>query len=141
MLTTLNIGLLTTGADRVAQTDPHGFILTLVSVSVVFAALLILYFIYSLIGRICSKDKMPKPSLAFLKREKGSEDEIAAAIAMALEAERGLGSETEAAIATALHLYLSGSAHDAESGIITITHRNGGWDDKKVNFRKKPELI
>ena len=36
------------------QTDPHGLTLTLISVSVVFAALIVLYFVYSLSGNIFS---------------------------------------------------------------------------------------
>ena len=36
------------------QTDPHGWTLTLISVSVVFVALIILYFLYTLSGNIFS---------------------------------------------------------------------------------------
>jgi hypothetical protein len=38
--------LLTAGGDRMAVTDPHGWTLTIISVSCVFTALIILYFIY-----------------------------------------------------------------------------------------------
>ena len=69
---------------EMADKDPHGFIITLVSVSVVFAALILLYFAYTLIGMTANgrislkkgKDKAGKPS-----------EEVAAAIAMALEQE------------------------------------------------------
>ena len=37
-----------------AQVDPHGWTLTLISVSVVFIALIILYFLYSLSGSIAA---------------------------------------------------------------------------------------
>ena len=36
---------------EMAEKDPHGLIITLVSVSVVFIALIILYFAYTLIGK------------------------------------------------------------------------------------------
>ena len=69
-----------------------------------------------------------------LKELRGGE--VAAAIAMALEAEAG--GETEAAIATALHLYLSESVHDLEPGFITLRRTPSAWDDRQFNFRKTP---
>ena len=62
--------------------------------------------------------------------------EVAAAIALALQADAG--SETEAAIATALHLYLSDAIHDVEPGIITLRRTPSAWDNKQSNFRKTP---
>lgn len=128
--------MLTAGADRMAQVDPHGWTLTLISVCVVFCALVILYFIYTLSGNIFSgKIKFGK------KKEKagaGTVDEsaVAAAIALAVDAETGKGDEA-AAIALALHLHLNGGVHDIEPGIITIRHdRASGWDNKQRNFRK-----
>ena len=127
--------MLTAGADRMAQVDPHGWTLTLISICVVFCALVILYFIYTLSGNIFSgKIKFSK------KKKAGSEtvDEpaVAAAIALAVDAETGKGDEA-AAIALALHLHLNGGVHDIEPGIITIRHdRASGWDNKQRNFRK-----
>lgn len=80
--------------------DPGGWTLTLVSVCVVFGALLILYMAYSLIGEIM----MRRPS-------NGSSDDY--------------DSLESAAIAAALHCYLAEEdeedVHDKESGVITIT--------------------
>ena len=102
---------------EMADKDPHGLIITLVSVSVVFAALILLYFAYTLIGMMTngklslktrkSKDNTGKPS-----------DEVVAAIAMALQQE--LNGEVHAAIGLALHQYFNDSVHDEESYIITI---------------------
>ena len=128
--------MLTAGADRMAQVDPHGWTLTLISVCVVFCALVILYLIYTLSGNIFSgKIKFGK------KKEKAGaetvdESAVAAAIALAVDAETGKGDEA-AAIALALHLHLNGGVHDIEPGIITIRHdRASGWDNKQRNFRK-----
>ena len=127
--------MLTAGADRMAQVDPHGWTLTLISICVVFCALVILYFIYTLSGNIFSG------KIKFSKKKKagaGTVDEpaVAAAIAMAIDAETGKGDEA-AAIALALHLHLNGGVHDIEPGIITIRHdRASGWDNKQRNFRK-----
>ena len=102
---------------EMADKDPHGLIITLVSVSVVFAALILLYFAYTLIGMMTngklslktgkSRDNTGKPS-----------DEVVAALAMALQQE--LNGEVHAAIGLALHQYFNDSVHDEESYIITI---------------------
>ena len=145
---------MTEGAKRVSQTDPHGWILTLISVCVVFTALLILYGIYTLIGKAASNtEDAPVPSRKLIRAEKkrlqaaerqqlltagqGAPDEVAAAITMALQAE--LGSETEVAIATALALYLGSGVHDVEPGIITIKRATpSAWSNKALTFRKYP---
>ena len=126
---------LTAGSDRMAQIDPHGWTLTLISVSTVFAALIVLYFIYNFSGNIFSGKYKRKPRAP--KAPKGAvSGEVAAAIALALQAEAG--GETEAAIATALHLYLSDAVHDIEPGFITIRRTPSAWDDRQSNFRKTP---
>lgn len=102
--------------------DPHGWTLTIISVLVVFSALVILYGLYSLSGYFLSGRFKEKK----VSRE-GDEAAIAAAIAMALEAETS-SDEVEAAIATALHLYLGESVHDIEPGFITIRPKdNTNW--------------
>ena len=130
-----NLLPLTAGGDRMAQIDPHGWTLTLVSVSVVFSALIILYFIYNFSGNVFSGKYKRKPKAP--KTAKGAVDaEVAAAIALALDAEAG--SETEVAIATALHLYLNSAVHDVEPGFITLRRTPSSWDNKQLNFRKSP---
>ena len=52
---------------EMAVKDPHGAIITLVSVTVVFVALIILYFAYTFIGKLSSgeiKLKMPEKKAA-----------------------------------------------------------------------------
>ena len=127
--------LLTAGGDRMAQIDPHGWTLTLISVSVVFAALIVLYFVYSFSGGIFSGKfkRAPKPK----KAAKGTpDDEVAAAIALALDMENG--GDVYAAIATAVHLYLNDAVHDVEPGIITIVRKESGWNNKALTFRQLP---
>ncbi|MBE6222707.1 MAG: hypothetical protein E7125_04510 [Bacteroidales bacterium] len=129
MTTFLYSMLLTAGGDRMAQIDPHGWTLTLISVSVVFAALIVLYFVYSFSGNLFSgkfkREKKPKES-----------EEVAVAIALALDMENG--GDDYAAIATAVHLYLSEAIHDVEPGIVTIVRKESGWNNKELNFRKLP---
>ena len=107
--------------------------LTLISVSVVFSALIILFILYSFSGAIFTGKfkRAPKP-------KKGNADaETAAAIAMALESYLS-DDGAPAAIALALHLYMSESVHDVEPGFITIKPSPAsGWNNKSLTFRKK----
>ena len=124
---------MTSGAVRMAETDPHGWTLTLIAVTTVFSALVILYFIYSLTGKLSQRRLNPSPG----KIRRGQPDaETAAAIALALEAEAG--GEVQAAVAMALHLYFGEAVHDAEPGFITIAHDGSAWADKTLTFRKTP---
>ncbi len=118
-----------------ARTDPHGYTLTIVSVSVVFIALIILFVIYNFSGK-CFSGRFPRAGKTRRKSGKRGNEAVAAAIAMALQAERN--SDAEAAIALAMHLYLGGGVHDEESFIITIRPQNGGWVDRTMGFRKSP---
>jgi len=147
MTTSLCNIVLTAGADRMAATDPHGWTLTIISVGVVFIALIILYGLYSLSGKVFSGElkadakraaragkRITRAVMPGTDRE--SPDEVAAAIAMALDMEQD--GDTYAAIATAVHLYLSDSVHDIEPGIVTITRKDSAWNSKELTFRKLP---
>lgn len=85
---------------EMAEKDPHGFTITLVSVTVVFSALIILYFAYKLVG-ILVRRNLPAQVPAT-----GNIDE-----------------ETAAAISMALHEHLDANVHDKESYRITIRRK------------------
>ena len=131
-MTTSLFSILTAGSDRMLQTDPHGWTLTIISVGVVFIALVILYFIYNFSGSIFSGKISFKRKP---KAPKGAPDaDVAAAIALALQAECGSDDE----IAAALYLYLNDNVHDVESGVITIRHNAASaWNGAQFNFRKQ----
>lgn len=110
---------------EMAARDPHGIIITVVSVAVVFTALVVLYFAYTFIGKAVN-GKFDWKSLVrrFKRKSKGKgmpSEEEAAAIAMALDLE--INGETYAAIGLALHQYLNDTVHDNESYIITIKRK------------------
>ena len=120
------------GAMRMQETDPHGWTLSLIAVSVVFSALIILFLIYSLSGSIFTGKfkRRPKPARV-------PDADTAAAIALALHL-NGASDDTAAAIAAALHLYMSESVHDPEPGFIPIRRDlPSSWGDKSLLFRKK----
>ena len=90
---------------EMAENDPHGIIITMVSVLVVFAALAILYCAYRLTGVIVnSKYVLKKTGVIPDVPEEDDED-------------------VHAAIATALHLYMEENSHDKESNTITIKRK------------------
>lgn len=124
-------------SEQMARQDPHGFTLTIVSVSVVFSALAILWFLFWLLFEQPARRKQqPAQASKGPKPARGMEPEVAAAIALAIEAETG--GETYAAIATALHLYWSETVHDHESYVIRITRTQTAWNGKSYSFRKSP---
>ena len=144
----------TSKSDQMAERDPHGWILTLVSVSVVFSALAILWFFFWLLFERPAKkrsldsardDRPVISTKAKGRMEKSSrhstapsvESEVAAAIALALDMEQG--GDVYAAIALALHLELGATAHDAESFVLTIRPTpHSAWNNPADGFRRKP---
>ena len=125
----------TSGSEKLAHDDPYGLVLTVVSISVVFTALIVLWWLFALLGISlggAGKDKKP----AVKKGNGKMTPEVAAAIGMALD--RELGGEVYAAIALAMHRYMNETVHDRESYIITIRHNQSAWNNKEQGFRKYP---
>ena len=111
---------------EMAARDPHGLIITLVSVAVVFSALVILYFAYTFIGKAINGKIDFRRCFRSCRKASASDKcpsaEEAAAIALALDQE--LNGEAYAAIAMAMHQYLNDTVHDTESYIITIKRKH-----------------
>ena len=128
-------------SQRMEKEDEHGFVLTLVSVSVVFTALIILWWLFSLLGKVSGGEGKKSCTCKKESRAKAGKSgkmtpETAAAIAMALDQE--MNGEVYAAIAAALHLYAEESVHDKESFVITIQRKQSSWNSKEQNFRQLP---
>ena len=115
-------------AAQMTERDPHGWIMTLVAVSVVFLSLFVLQYCYRFIGWMNKRNRqekrhrlLKKRLLRRLKRQEGQNPEVAAAIATALSLETS--GQVQAAIALALDRYFNECVHDRESYVITIKHR------------------
>lgn len=108
---------------EMAEKDPHGVIITLVSVSVVFIALILLYYAYTFVGKAVNGEFKLKKKVRKAPAGKSGvpTDEEAAAIALALD--QKMNGETYAAIGLALHQHLNDTVHDMESYIITIKRK------------------
>ena len=134
-----------TKGELMKERDPHGWILTVVSVSVVFCALALLWFLFWVLFDRPAKKKTASAAPGMTKGKRpvipsdSEESEVAAAIALALDMETG--GDTYAAIATAVHLYLADTVHDIEPGIVTIRRSESAWNNKSLNFRKSPILV
>ena len=126
-------------AQKMSRLDPHGFILAITSVSVVFCALAILWGLFNSLFSP-KKPKAPKDSKAskVKKAPAGSlSPEVAAAISLALEQE--LGGEVYAAIGLALDQYLNECVHDSESFVLTYRMQPSAWNRKGQTFRQLPK--
>ena len=111
--------------------DPHGFWIALLAMSVVFGALAILYICFKLFG-VVSKNAAGK--------EAAAESAPVATAAAAVPASTGdLDGEKMAAICFALYQHLN--AHDQESGVLTLTPRDGSaWGSKSGLMRVLPVI-
>lgn len=118
-----------TTAEMFGRLDPSGFALTLISMVVVFSALILLFFVYKFVGNLNQKKytiNVRKPS--FMKGEVESEDII-------------LSGETNAAIAMALSMYVA-QTHDFENTTITIKKISkpySPWSSKIYGLRNNPK--
>ena len=108
-------------SEMLAQRDPHGFIMTLTAVAVVFSALFILYIFFGILGDIISGKLKKRISPKVETASKVPDAETAGAIALALQ-EQNAG-EIQAAIAMALEEHFGHNVHDQESYIITINRK------------------
>ncbi len=112
--------------------DPSGIMLTLMSMGVVFSALLLLYILFKIFGNVfAAKDKAKKEE----EKTAESDNEPAPVAAQA-------GDDDEAIAAICMALYQHLKAHDEESGVITIDHSHeahSAWGSKGNLLLRVPE--
>jgi Na+-transporting methylmalonyl-CoA/oxaloacetate decarboxylase gamma subunit len=119
-----------TKSDKMKKDDPTGLALSTIAMSVVFAALFIIYVMMKIFGKFgnvkISKSKVHETQ----KREIKSEDKK--------ETNKELDSEKLAAIAMAMHYYFN-EHRDEESEIITIdmpSARYSPWAQKELVIKR-----
>jgi Na+-transporting methylmalonyl-CoA/oxaloacetate decarboxylase gamma subunit len=120
-----------TAAELFGRMDPSGFALTLISMSVVFSALILLFFVYKFVGNLYQKKYTIKVKrLSFLRSDEEQDIE-----------DMELSGEINAAIAMALSMYVSQS-HDFENTTITIKKISkpySPWSSKIYGLRNNPK--
>ena len=117
--------------DRMKAIDPYGWILALTAMSVVFLALILLYFIFKAIGNAnirAGKKRSAAVSGTDIKASQYGE----------------VPGEVYAAIATAMHLYQEDDEnHDEESFVVTLHHTDrtySPWSSKIYTLRQTPSV-
>lgn len=132
-------------ADKLAQDDPYGWKMALMSMAIVFSVLTIIFFVLKLFGwyakREAEKKNKPKEApkaKAAAKAAGAPTDEEVAAISLALSKSCVSAEDEEiAAISLALYLYLD-TQHDQESEVITFGQSDSHWGQKQFNFKQNP---
>ena len=114
------------------KTDPHGIVITIVAMSVVFFALIILYVLSKFIGNVAIRT-LQKRSDETTEKAGTTKTDVAEASA-----------ETYAAIGVALHLFKEeNEAHDEESFLLTLQHTDrtySPWSSKIYTLRQTPSV-
>ena len=117
--------------DRMKEIDPYGWVLALTAMSVVFLALILLYFIFKGIGNANIRAGKKRSAAAAGTDVKSS-------------AYGEVPGEVYAAIATAMHLYQQDDEnHDEESFVVTLHHTDrtySPWSSKIYTLRQTPQV-
>ena len=117
--------------DRMKEIDPYGWILAMTAMSVVFLALILLYFIFKTIGNANIRAGKKRSAASV-----GTEVENSAY--------GEVPGEVYAAIATATHLYQEDDgSHDEESFVVTLHHTDrtySPWSSKIYTLRQSPAV-
>lgn len=123
--------------ERLKRDDPYGLGLAIISMSVVFTALIMIFAMLKLFG--WSSKKLAQ------KNAKKTETPVAANVANVngeQEDDEQMTGEEAAAIATALHLHFN-SMHDEESEVITInmpSKHYSPWAQKELTMKRTPVI-
>ncbi len=140
-------------AEKIAQLvkeDPHGYVLTITAVLVVFTALLLLIIVFTSVGKLMqiiegkakekaspSPEKQVKVKRAISKVPLNEEESLAVSMALTQELEQRKG-EIMTAIALALHSERE-TLHDEESYCLTIKHTTpSNWLNRSQFMRQLP---
>lgn len=122
-----------TKSMKMKEIDPHGWIIALTAMSVVFLALVILAIIFTLTGKLSIRNSQKK-----------SKESAVATGNTNLTNSVETSAETYAAIGFALHLYNEeNEAHDDESYSITLHHTDRSyspWNSKIYGLRQIPQI-
>lgn len=115
-------------AEEFGRMDPYGWIMAVIAMSVVFAALILLYITFKYVSRLYNLDLKKR----FRKERPGEPvpEEI-----------EEVSGEVHAAIALALHMYRS-QLHDMEDTVITIkkvAKAYSPWSSKIYGLRRTPK--
>ncbi|MDY6347785.1 MAG: OadG family transporter subunit [Bacteroidales bacterium] len=120
--------------EKLRRDDPYGIGMALISMAVVFTALIMIYIMLKIFNYVTRRTTQKSKAL----EEQKTVQEVAAGD----KENPAANAEEIAAIGTALHLHF-GSMHDEESEIITINMPSAHyspWAQKGLSMKKNPKL-
>ncbi len=122
-------------AQIMGEQDPHGITITIIAMSIVFLALILLYIVFKLVGKF---------NILILNRKSNKASAANAEEEAAVVDIKDTPAAAYAAIAMALHLYQKEEeAHDFESLLLTQKHTDrtySPWSSKIYNLRQTPTI-
>ena len=121
--------------DKLKRDDPYGIGMAIISMAVVFTALIMIYVMLKIFNYASRRATMKSKA----KEEAAKTPAMAAATGTKADDE-AVNGETVAAIGTALHLHF-GSMHDEESEVITInmpSKHYSPWAQKELTMKRNP---
>ena len=124
-------------SEEISSKDKYGLGLTLISMTVVFTALFLIFVILKLFARMSNK---PNPRLKLHSAQKRAKKEEAKVTEKQVSPLVDNGEEL-AAISMALHYHLN-AAHDQESEVITIetpSAHYSPWSQKHFTVKGSPK--
>lgn len=121
-----------TKSEHLQKSDPHGLGLAIISISVVFSALIMIYIMLKIFGFVATRKgrQAKKEQVATVATGTGSTNVSAD--------EAGPSGEELAAITMALHMFFN-SQHDEESEVITIdmpSKHYSPWSQKNLVMKR-----
>lgn len=135
--------LMASDAEKFAQNDPIGWMMAVISMSVVFSALLILFLCFKYIYPLFAWCGLKMKKSAHRKKQFEQITDRRAQTQRNMKlVEKSSGKEVDddelaAAIGTALFLHADGM-HDHESNILTLAPGNSAWTGPGNNQKRSP---
>ncbi|MCR4872745.1 MAG: OadG family protein [Bacteroidales bacterium] len=121
--------------EKLKRDDPYGIGMAIISMAVVFTALIMIYIMLKIFNRVSRRATQKSKA-----KEEAANAKVAAVKAEDDKEVEGANAEEIAAIGVALHLHF-GSMHDEESEVITInmpSKHYSPWAQKELTMKKNP---
>lgn len=119
-----------TKTARWKRDDPHGIVVTILSMGIVFSCLALLYVVFRLLGIVITRKRKQEKAAGIdstRTRRNPNAATTTAPAAVSQPAEETVPDVVMAIVALAIQQHLEDSVHDQESGIITIHPHHSHW--------------
>ena len=121
--------------EKLKRDDPYGFGMAIISMAVVFTALIMIYVMLKIFNYVSRRTTQKSKA-----KEEAANAKVATVKAETDEKVEAANAEEIAAIGVALHLHF-GSMHDEESEVITInmpSKHYSPWAQKELTMKRNP---